>query len=262
MHDEIWFASEGTNLYAIEQGRGQPILALHGGLADHRASLAYAGPLAADYRLITPDLRGAGRSQDAGPLSWEQLADDLAALLDHLGIERAVVGGMSQGGYAALRAALVYPHRVQALVLIGADAAALSEQEKANSRGMFATWESMGPVNALIKPIAKMILGAPERWEPWVSQWKAIAQGRLAEPARCLTERDDISHRLPEITCPALVIHGTDDSSIPIERAEILARGLSGCAGLVQVAGAPHASNLTHPEQVNAALLAFLRACV
>lgn len=248
--------------YEDSGGPGLPVILGHGFLLDHTMFDPQVAALAPAFRVIRWDARGFGRTvYDGRPFTYWDAAADCIGILDHLGIERAVVGGMSQGAYTALRTALVYPDRVQALVLIGADAAALSEQEKANSRGMFATWESMGPVNALIKPIAKMILGAPERWEPWVSQWKAIVQGRLAEPARCLTERDDVTHRLPEITCPALVIHGTDDSSIPIEKAEILARGLSGCAGLVQVAGAPHASNLTHPEQVNAALLAFLRAC-
>jgi pimeloyl-ACP methyl ester carboxylesterase len=246
--------------YEDSGGSGPPVILGHGFLLDHTMFDPQVAALAPAFRVIRWDARGFGRTvYDGRPFTYWDAAADCIGILDHLGIERAVVGGMSQGGYAALRAALVHPDRVKALVLIGADASALGEREKANSRDMFATWESMGPVNALIKPIATMILGAPERWEPWVSQWKAIARGRLAEPARCLTERDDIAHRLPEITCPALVIHGTADSSVPIEKAEILARGLSGCAGLVQVAGAPHASNLTHPEQVNAALLAFLR---
>ncbi len=119
MHDEVWFESAGTKLYAIQQGRGQPIVALHGGLADHRAALGYAGALAERHRLITPDLRGAGKSADVGPLSWDRLADDLAALLDHLGLPRAVVAGTSGGSGAALRFGLRHPERAAGLVLIG-----------------------------------------------------------------------------------------------------------------------------------------------
>lgn len=118
MHDEVWFESAGTKLHAIAQGRGRPIVALHGGLADHRAALAYAGPLAESYRLITPDVRGAGRSVDAGPLSWDRLADDLAALLDHLGLARAVVAGTSAGSGAALRFALRHGDRLAGLVVL------------------------------------------------------------------------------------------------------------------------------------------------
>jgi pimeloyl-ACP methyl ester carboxylesterase len=71
--------------------------------------------------------------------------------------------------------------------------------------------------------------------------------------------RDDITDRLGEITCPALVVHGTADTAIEIERAERLAAALAGCDGVVAVEGAAHASNLTHPDQVNPPRLAFLR---
>jgi pimeloyl-ACP methyl ester carboxylesterase len=81
----------------------------------------------------------------------------------------------------------------------------------------------------------------------------------LKAPGDCLFERDDISDRLGEIGCPAIVFHGTADQSIEIELAEKLCEGLSGCVGMVRVEGAPHAANLTHPEQVNRPLLEFLR---
>ena len=69
--------------------------------------------------------------------------------------------------------------------------------------------------------------------------------------------RDDVTGRLGEITCPAIVVHGTEDASISMDRAETLAAGLSGCDGVVKVVGA-HAANLTNPGPVNDALLAFL----
>ena len=79
-------------------------------------------------------------------------------------------------------------------------------------------------------------------------------------PANCLFDRDDISDRLGEIACPAIVFHGTADQSIEIERAEELCHGLSGCTGVVRIEGAPHAANLTHPDEVNGPLLDFLRS--
>jgi pimeloyl-ACP methyl ester carboxylesterase len=80
------------------------------------------------------------------------------------------------------------------------------------------------------------------------------------QAVRCLLDRDDVTDRLPEITCPAIVIHGSADMAIPLERAEILRRRLPGCTRLVEVTGAAHASSLTHPEQANPPLLEFLRA--
>jgi pimeloyl-ACP methyl ester carboxylesterase len=75
-----------------------------------------------------------------------------------------------------------------------------------------------------------------------------------------LLDRDDVTDRLGEITCPAIVFHGTADVSIEIDKAEALCRALSGCTGVVRVEGAGHASNLTHPDQVNERLLEFLRS--
>ncbi|HVI04206.1 MAG TPA: alpha/beta hydrolase [Enhygromyxa sp.] len=115
---EHWFESEGTRLYAVERGHGQPIVFLHGGLADHRAAVHAVGQLGASFRLITPDLRGSGRSHDAGPLSWDRLADGVAALLDQLGLERAVIGGTSAGSAVALRFALRWPKRCAGLLLV------------------------------------------------------------------------------------------------------------------------------------------------
>ncbi|MFM8645527.1 MAG: alpha/beta fold hydrolase, partial [Actinomycetota bacterium] len=71
-------------------------------------------------------------------------------------------------------------------------------------------------------------------------------------------ERDDISARLGEIACPAIIIHGTNDTAISAERAEALRKGLRNAGDIVWVQGAAHAANLTHPNAVNPPLRAFL----
>jgi len=108
--------------------------------------------------------------------------------------------------------------------------------------------------------IARMILGPGTDWEPWFAKWAAAPRDSLEEPFRCLVGRDDITDRLGEITCPAIIFHGDADVAIPLARAEQLRDGLGRCEAFVVVAGGPHASNLTHPEQVNGPLLEFLRA--
>ena len=115
---ELWFESDSARLFAVEAGRGRPIVLLHGGLADHRAMSFRLGPLAATHRLLMPDLRGSGRSIHRGELSWDMLADDVAALLGQLGLERAVVGGISMGSGVALRFALRHPSLLQGLILL------------------------------------------------------------------------------------------------------------------------------------------------
>jgi 3-oxoadipate enol-lactonase len=71
-------------------------------------------------------------------------------------------------------------------------------------------------------------------------------------------DRDDITGRLAGITCPTLVVHGTADAGIPLARAEAVRDGLGGSVTFVVVEGAPHASNVTHPDEVNQAILRFL----
>lgn len=118
MSHDIWFERAGIRLFAVERGAGAPIILLHGGLADHRACHVFAAPLAARFRLITPDLRGAGRSVFGGDLDWAMLADDVAALAGHLGIERAVVGGISFGAAVAVAVAVRHPALVAGLVVL------------------------------------------------------------------------------------------------------------------------------------------------
>lgn len=115
---ETWFERDGTRLFAVEDGEGRPIVMLHGGMASHVASLPLVAPLRSRYRIVTPDLRGNGKSWYGGPLTFDQLADDVEALLDHIGAEHAVVGGVSGGSGAALRFALRHPERTAGLVLV------------------------------------------------------------------------------------------------------------------------------------------------
>jgi pimeloyl-ACP methyl ester carboxylesterase len=122
---------------------------------------------------------------------------------------------------------------------------------------MLDDWVTNGPSDEIASFVAGLIIARPGENERWVATWKARPKELLREPGRTLLERDDITDRLAEITVPALVIHGTDDTAIPMEKAEALAGGLSGAGEVVKVPGA-HAANLTHPEAVNAAIGTFL----
>jgi pimeloyl-ACP methyl ester carboxylesterase len=81
----------------------------------------------------------------------------------------------------------------------------------------------------------------------------------MNEPTNCLFEREDLTDRVGEITCPAIIFHGTADMSIEVAKAQALSERLPGSTGVVLIEGGTHASNLTHPDQVNGPLLEFLR---
>lgn len=245
---------------AAGDGSGPPaVLFCHGFLMDHTMWEPQVEALASDFRCVTWDERGFGGTPARGPFTYWDLADDAVGLLDRLGIGRAVFVGMSQGGYLSLRAALRYPRRVAGLVLEDTRADRDDPETMEMLRGMLEGWITGGPTDELVSQVAGMILGdAPQLRRRWIRVWKEKPPAELTYPARCLLERDDVSDRLDEITCPALVVHGEEDVAIPVEVGEELHRRLPGSGGLVRVPGAMHAPNLTHPDVVNPVLRSFL----
>ena len=247
--------------YEDTGGEGPPVVLGHGFLMDLSMFDPQVAVLAPAFRVIRFDARGFGRTEsDGNRFTYWDSAEDCIRLLDHLGIERAVVGGMSQGGFLALRAALKWPDRVKALVLISTQAGIDDAETRAGQLGMLDTWRKQGPIDPIVHAIASLILGGPEHWEPWVSRWRATDIERLVAPTLALLEREELTDRLSEIRQPAIVFHGDADTAISIERGRLLADKLPGCKQFVAVKGAAHASNFTHADQVNPPLLAFLRA--
>jgi pimeloyl-ACP methyl ester carboxylesterase len=249
----------GQRIYFQDTGGdGLPIVLAHGFLMDRSMFEPQIEAFAGDYRLVTWDQRGFGQTEfDSKPFTYWDSADDCLALLDRLQLDRAVIGGMSQGGFVALRAALKAPERVRALILMGTQAGLEDPANVPVYQGMLDDWVTNGPQDELAAIVADIIIARPDENERWIARWKARPKELVREPGRTLLERDDITDRLGEIEVPALVIHGTEDTAIPMERAEALAHGLAGAGAVVKVPGA-HAANLTHPDAVNAAIGEFL----
>ncbi len=239
-------------------GDGPPVILAHGFLMDSEMFVHQVAALRDDYRVITWDERGFGQTEyDGEPFTYWDSATDCLALLDHLGIERAVVGGMSQGGFLSLRVALTAPDRVRALILLDTQAGVEDPEVVPGYEAMRDTWLAAGPVDELVEAAAGLIISDPEVNPAWIAKWKQQPNDYIQQPFATLMSRDDVTDRLGEITCPALVVHGTEDVSISMDKAETLAAGLPGSGPVVKVVGA-HAANLTNPEPVNAAIREFL----
>lgn len=252
-------AVNGQQIHYSDTGGDGPVVILaHGFLMDLEMFEHQVAALRDRYRVITWDERGFGKTVfDGNSFTYWDSAADCIGLLDHLGIDRAVVGGMSQGGFLSMRAALTAPERVRALILLDTAAGLDSPEVLAGNQGMVDMWLSAGPVDELAQAVATIIIDDPVEDAKWIAKWQARPKESLTEPSRCLLTRDDISDRLGEIACPALVVHGTEDTALTMEHAEDMASRLSGCGGVVKVSGA-HAANLTNPDPVNAAILDFL----
>lgn len=239
---------------------GFPVVFAHGLLMDHEMFAAQVEACVAGCRVITWDARCHGQTETTDdPFTYWDLADDLKGLLDHLGIQQAAIGGMSQGGFVALRFALRYPERVAALILIDTQAGVEDPDDVATYETMLDVWEAEGLHDQMAEMIASIVIG--NEWPgrgPWITKWRQTPRSLLRPAFRTLVEREDIHHRLGEIKAPVLVIHGIADAAIELELAQRLCSEIADCRGLVIVEGAGHASNLTHPDEVNVALKQFL----
>jgi len=253
-----------TNVtYTDTGGTGPAVVFSHGYLMDSAMfddQLAAVG--AAGFRGIAWDGRGFGGTKATGPFSYWDSAQDLLGLLDHLGIEHAVLAGMSQGGFLSLRAALLAPQRVRGLILIDSQAGQENPEVAPAYEQLEQTWmeHGPGPVQDIVASIIVGPADGPVGYHPWFAKWAQADRQELRLAFRCLMDRDDITSRLGEITCPALILHGTADAAIPMERAETMRAGLGGPVTLVPVEGGSHASNLSHPDEVNAEILGFLQS--
>ncbi len=240
-------------------GDGPPVVLAHGFLMDRTMFEPQVAALAPEFRVITWDERGHGETDATGPFTYWDSAEDCLALLDHLGIEHAVVGGMSQGGFLSLRAALLAPERVQALLLFDTQSGQEDPEVAPLYEAMLEQWVTEGPTEELAGVVASIIVGHPDHSPMWIERWMARPAAAMLEPGRTLMSRDDITDRIGEITCPALVVHGTADTAISMDLADQLAAGLADAGPVVTIEGGTHAANLTHPELVNPPVLAFLR---
>ena len=237
-----------------------PLVLAHGLLMDGQMFGPQIEALSSRYRIITWDARCHGQTETTDdPFTYEDVAEDLKGLLDHLGIARAVIGGMSQGGFVALRFALNHPERVAALILMSTQAGAEDPEKVVLYESMLEVWEESGLNDQLAETVAAIVLGNdwPGRFE-WISKWRQQPRSLLRPAFNALATREDIHDRLGEIKAPAVVIHGNADAAIDIELAQRLCSGLANCWKLVTIEGGGHASNLTHPTPVNEAIEQFL----
>jgi 3-oxoadipate enol-lactonase len=255
----------GIRMAYRDRGRGHKtaLLLIHGFPLDRRLWDAQVAGLSSRVRVIAPDLRGSGRSDaPPGPYSMDQHADDLASLLDSLGIRRAVAAGLSMGGYIAFALWRRHPERVQALVLADTRAEPDNPQARTNRDVAAARVREIGPA-AFAAEMLPRIMAAANADDPSIRgralrMMGAQSTDGLIGALGALRDRPDSRALLPGITVPTLVIVGREDSLTTPAEARAMAEAIPG-ARLVEVPHAGHLSPLENPRAVNAALREFLR---
>ena len=262
MNTMLLRASQTPIAYA-DRGTGPGLVLLHAFPLDSSMWRAQAAALSDRLRVIAPDLPGFGGSAVSAGLTIDSVADVVAELLDHLGVnERVVVAGLSMGGYAALAFARLYPQRVRALVLADTKADPDDESGRANRDRLIQLGADQGPAAVIDQLLPKMLApGAAERNPDLARLVRETAGGQKAEgivaALKALRDRPDARPGLSHISFPTLVIVGEQDAITPPEKAQELASQIPN-ARLVTIPGAGHLSNLENPVAFAAAVREFL----
>jgi pimeloyl-ACP methyl ester carboxylesterase len=254
---------DGVDVEYDVRGEGPAVLLLHAFPLGLFMWDAQVEALAATHRVVRFDARGFGGSgASEGPLTMERIADDGEVLLDHLGIEAAVVGGCSMGGYAAFAFVRRHPRRLAGLVLQDTRAGADSEEARANRAALAARVLSEGASAAVEAFLPKLLgetshRGRPELVAALRDRILATPPSAIANALHGLAARADSRSTLSAISLPTLVLVGAEDVLTPPAEAEALVSAIAG-ARLEVVPRAGHLANLENPAAVNAALTRFL----
>jgi 3-oxoadipate enol-lactonase len=260
----------GVELHYREAGQGAPLVWVMGTGMNGDAWHRYQVPeFEHRYRCVTYDLRGSGRSEcpDA-PYSAGVLADDLAALLDHLGIEDAHFVGFSLGAATIQELALSRPHRVRSAVLLSTwSSTSIEHHVRRHYESRIYALEHADDFDVFRK--FAFWMWAPstvdDRYEELLAleQFLGSVSGARNRSGYIGHFAADLAHetlgRLPQITCPVLVVYGAEDVITRPPYNQRVAAAIPG-AQLVEIPQAGHLAYLEQPTAVNAAIGKFLEA--
>ena len=254
--------STGVRLRYAAQGDagGRPVILLHG-LSDSWFSYSRVLPeMSGRYRLYALDLRGHGDSdRPAGGYTPRELAADVIAFMDAMGIERAALVGHSMGSFVAQRAAMAAPERVAGLVLIGSAGDARNEVMLELEGAMAALPDSVPTDFATEFQAGTMHLPVPEEFMQRVVSESAKAPARVWRAALAGLLENGRFGGLPDSRVPALVIWGDRDAIFPRAEQERLSVALP-VASLRVYPETGHAPHWERPGEVARDLEKFLRA--
>jgi pimeloyl-ACP methyl ester carboxylesterase len=243
---------DGVEIHYEVHGEGRPLLLTHGFGASGRMWGPQIEAFSRRYRLILWDMRGHGHTdypEDPAAYSEAATVADMAAILDAVGAPRAIVGGLSLGGYMSLAFHLAHPERVEGLLIIDTGPGYRKDEPRdgwnANALRTAAIYETEG--------LARLERAGPEAQGAGHRSAEGIARAARG----MLTQRDArVINSLPAIAVPALVVVGANDTPF-LAASDYMAAKIPGAAKAV-IPDAGHAANIDQPEAFNAAVLGFL----
>jgi 3-oxoadipate enol-lactonase len=260
---EAHVVAVGRRTRYLEAGAGWPLVLIHGFPLNADMWRPQLERVPEGWRYIAPDLRGFGPGAPSAerPLSMQDLAVDLVAVLDALEIESATIGGLSMGGYVTFALYRLVPDRFTAALLADTRPQADTDEGREGRRKMLALVAERGSAAVADAMLPALLGKATRRERPAVeARVRQIAATNsadaLAGALEAMMERPDSTPLLATMSCPALIIVGDEDAITPRAEAEAMQRRLPR-SRLVVLPGAGHLSNMETPDAFSAALADF-----
>lgn len=250
--------------YVIEAGSGTPVVLLHAFPLNASMWSAQREALGATHRVLCPDQRGFGGTMlGHDEPSLDDVADDVAAMLDARKVDTCVLGGLSMGGYVAMAFLRRHAERVTALVLADTRASADTPEAAAHRLRIADAVVEAGNSALLVEEMLPALVGTTtkERRALVYGRVKALVERApayaVAWAQRAMAARPDSFDTLRAVRVPTLVVVGEQDSISPRADAEAMADAVPG-ARLVAIPDSGHLTAVETPDEFNAAVAAFL----
>ena len=254
--------SGGATIAYRVQGHGPAMMLVHGYPLSGELFAKNRAALARRYTVVTPDLRGFGSSTTPDSKGGVQLyAKDMLAVMDHLHVRKAIIGGMSMGGPVVLEMYREAPQRFRGLILIDSTSSPANDVEKGEWPGFGNQARDKGVASMIPALMPNMLTGPTRMANPHLVNYlggivKKGSVNAAVAGGSTLAERPDSRPTLSHIKVPVLIVVGQDDPIYPVEMAQKMHQDTPG-SRLVVVPGAAHAAIIEKPEVCNQAIAAW-----
>jgi pimeloyl-ACP methyl ester carboxylesterase len=254
---------DGRDVRFLEAGAGWPVLLIHAFPVNADMWRPQLERVPEGRRFIAPDVRGFGPERaPADAFSLDDAAAELAAFLDHLRLDRAVIGGLSMGGYIAMALFRRSPERFDGIILADTKAEADTPEGRQGRRAMIELVRAKGAGAVADQMLPKLLSAdARERQPEVVASVRGMIESTspdgIAVALEAMMARPDSTADLARVSCPALIIVGSADEVTPEANARTMEKRIER-SRVVVLPGAGHLSNLESPDAFSLAIADFL----
>ncbi len=257
----------GATLSYTDVGEGQPIVLIHGLFLDRTAFASQVAAFSNQARIISIDVHGHGQSSVVNhPITLDEMAEDFFDLVQQLGIERAVWGGVSLGGMTSLRVAVQHPEAVLGLLLLNTNADRGAGKKVPSLDGLNAPltmrflWKTKFLKQKTLEAglFGKTTLTTkPDLETQWVDRMSTIQSRSVKHCIEAVLSAPSILEQLSIITVPTIVAGGTEDTALPFSASQAIHDRISNSV-LVAIENCGHSSSIEQPDRVNELLTQLL----